>query len=140
MATVTGTTSTFSAVGEREDLTDVIWDISPTDTPFQSSSARVQATGVTHEWQTDALAAAAANAQLEGDDVAFTTQAATTRLNNKCQISRKQVVVSGTLRAVDVAGRDDELAYQIAKVGREIRRDIELTLTQNQASSAGSVT
>jgi len=140
MAALTGTTSTFSAVGEREDLTDIIFDISPTETPFSSSIARVSATGTFHEWQTDSLASAANNASIEGDDATFSTSSATTRLGNHTQISSKNIVVSGTLRAVDTAGRDDELAYQVAKKGRELRRDMEVALTQNNAASAGSAT
>lgn len=140
MAIVTGTTSSFTSIGQREDLTDVIYDISPTETPFMSSIPRVTASATFHEWQTDALASATNNAQLEGDDVAFTTAVPTTRVGNHTQISRKEVVVSGTLRAVDQAGRDDELAYQIAKQGRELKRDMEVGLVQNGADTAGTAT
>lgn len=138
MAQVSGTTTTYPMIGRREDLTDVIWDISPTDTPFMNSIARVSASQVLHEWQTDALAAATkTNAVLEGDDAAFTTANPTTRLGNYTQISRKTVVVSGTGRAVNTAGRADELAYQVAKLGRELKRDMESSLCQNNAATAG---
>lgn len=141
MAVFTATTTAHnvgSAGGNREDLADVIYDISPMDTPFLSSAQKRKAKAVYHEWQTDALDAAANNAQIEGDDItAGNTFAQTTRVGNYCQISRKVVVVSGTQRTVDSAGRSDEYSYQVAKRGREIKRDMETALTQNNASSAG---
>ena len=90
MAQVTNTYSTYDAVGEREDLSDIIYSISPTDTPFMSGIAKENATAVFHEWQTDALAAAASdNYQIEGDEISFAAPSATTRLGNRTQISRK---------------------------------------------------
>ena len=137
MAVPTNTVSTVSAIGNREDLANAIYDISPMDTPFLSSAMKTTASGVYHEWQTDALDAAGANRQIEGDDVTANTFSATTRVGNYCQISRKAISVSGTQRAVNSAGRADEFSYQLAKRGREIKRDMEYALTRNQASSAG---
>jgi hypothetical protein len=125
-------------VGEREDLSDIIYSISPTDTPFMSSIGKEKGTAVLHEWQTDALAAAAVittklrvmkslsqHLQLQLD------------LNNRTQISRKSVIVSGTLDAVSKAGRNNELAYQISKNSKELKRDMETSLTANQAPVTG---
>ncbi len=126
-----------SAGGNREDLSNIIYDISPMDTPFLSAAKKLTAKGVYHEWQTDALAQAANNAQIEGDQVANDAFAQTTRQGNYLQISRKVVQVSETQRAVDAAGRADEFTYQVAKRGREIKRDMETALTQNNDSSAG---
>ena len=138
MAQVTNTYSTYDSVGQREDLTDIIYSISPTDTPFMSSIGKEKATAVLHEWQTDALAAAAAdNYQIEGDEIAFTAPTATVRLNNRTQISRKSVIVSGTQDAVNLAGRNNELAYQISKNSKELKRDMETSLTANQAPVTG---
>jgi hypothetical protein len=120
--------TTFSAIGNREDLSDVIYRVDPTDTPFISMCEAVKATAVTHEWQTQALAAAAANAQLEGDEVAADAATVTVRLANKCQISRKVPRVTGTQLAVEHAGRDNELDYQTMLKGLELRRDMETTL------------
>lgn len=140
MANATATFLTYQAIGIREDLEDVIYNVSPTDTPFLSNAAKMKATQIKHEWQTDSLAAAvASNAQLEGDDsFAATTVAPTTRLANYCQISRKVMLVSGTQDVVLKAGRDRELAYQLAKQGKELKRDIESSLTQNNGSTAGT--
>jgi hypothetical protein len=139
MALPGNTQTNYDTVGNREDLSDIIYDISPTETPFCSGIARNKATAVTHEWQTDSLAAAdTANAQLEGDDASGNAVSATTRLNNVCQILDKVVIVSGTQRAVTSAGRADELEYQVAKRGRELKRDIEAIVLSEHGKVAGS--
>jgi len=141
MTQVTGTYSTYDANGQREDLSDIIYNISPTDTPFMSGIGKSKATAVLHEWQTDALAAAASdNHQIEGDEIAFAAPTATARINNRTQISRKSVIVSGTLDSVSKAGRNNELAYQISKASKELKRDMETTLCHNQTHHAGSDT
>jgi hypothetical protein len=139
MAQPTNTFDTYDSVGNREDLQDVIYSISPTDTPFMSAAAREQVKSTNHEWQTDALdAASTSNAVIEGDDVTLDAAVATTRLANKTQIMDKAVVITGTQEAVDKAGRASELAYQIAKKSKELKRDIEATLLTNQAKVTGS--
>ena len=137
MAVPTNTVTAHVAIGNREDLADVIYDISPVETPFLSNARKTTASAVYHEWQTDALEAAAANRQIEGDDATANTFTPSVRVGNYCQISRKTVSVAGTQRAVNSAGRADELSYQLAKRGKEIKRDMEYALTRNQASSAG---
>ena len=138
MALPTNTQTTFSTNGIREDLVNVIYDVSPVETPFMSSIPKVKASGTLHEWQTDSLASPANNAQLEGDDAQADPATATTRLGNYTQISRKVARVSGTNRAVNSAGRSDELDYQVLKRGRELKRDIETALLANKAKNAGS--
>ncbi|MDC0354331.1 DUF5309 domain-containing protein [bacterium] len=141
MAQPTNTFDTYDSVGEREDLSDVIYSISPTDTPFLSSAAKTQATAVLHEWQTDSLAAAATNnAVIEGDEATLDASTATTRLSNSTQIMDKTVVITGTQESVDKAGRASELAYQIAKRAKELKRDMEATITGNIAEVGGNST
>jgi hypothetical protein len=126
-------------VGRREDLTDVIHDVSPTDTPFMSAIAKGTANSTFHEWQTDALAAASGtNAVVEGDDPANDSITATVRLGNYTQLSDKVIQVSSSQRASNNAGRGDELSYQLQKVSKELKRDMETTLTGNYASVAGN--
>jgi hypothetical protein len=138
MAQPTNTFDTYDSVGEREDLSDVIYSISPTDTPFLSSAAKTQATAVLHEWQTDSLAAASSsNAVIEGDEAILDASTATTRLSNSTQIMDKTVVITGTQESVDKAGRASELAYQIAKRAKELKRDMEATITGNIAEVGG---
>src|SRR3954471_12773943 len=139
MSLPTSTFVTYSAVGNREDLSDMIYRIDPVDTPFMSGVDKEKAAAVNHEWQTQALAAADnTNAQLEGDDPNTNTTTPTVRLGNLCQISYKVARVSGTQQAVDHAGRDNELAYQEMLKGLELKRDIETIMVgTNQAKVAG---
>lgn len=133
------TYQTYTAIGQREDLSDVIYNISPTDTPIMSSVGKAKATAVYHEWQTDSLAAATTNnAAVEGDDATDATMSPTTRLGNYTQIVQKTIKISGTLDAVDKAGRKSEKAYQLAKASAEIKRDIETIISANQGRSAGN--
>lgn len=139
MSIVANTYTAFDAIGIREQLSDIIYNIAPTDTPFMSAIKKGKADNVYFEWQTDTLAAAANNAQLDGDDVAsFTAVTPTARLGNRTQISRKVFLISGTEQAVLKAGRKDELAYQIALKGKELKRDMETALTQNGTAVTGS--
>lgn len=142
MALPTNTFTSFDAIGNREDLSDTIYDVSPMETPFASKISRGTATSVLHEWQTDQLDAATTQAYLEGDDATADAATATTRLNNRTQIFRKVVSVSGTQRAVNTAGRADEYEYQVVKRGRELKRNIEKTLlgTQNKDAPTGTAT
>lgn len=131
--------TTNTAIGQREDLIDVIYQISPTETPLLSTLARTKATAVYHEWQTDSLAAATtANAAVEGADATSATISPTTRLGNYCQIVQKTVQVSGTLDAVNKAGRRSEKAYQLSKAAAELKRDMETIISANQGRDAGS--
>ena len=133
------TFTAHSAIGQREDLIDVIYDISPTETPIMSTLARTKATAVFHEWQSDSLAAAtAANAAVEGADGVSATISPTTRLGNYTQIVQKTIQTSGTLEAVNKAGRRSERAYQLAKASSELKRDMETIITANQGRDAGS--
>jgi len=139
MAIVTNTFTTFDAKGIREDLSNIITNIAPEDVPYQSNIGRESISNSLFEWQTDTLAAAAANKQIEGDDVSsFDSVTATVRLQNYAQISRKTIVLSATEEVVNKAGRRSELAYQIAKRGSELRRDQEFTLLNSAVAAAGS--
>ena len=138
MAIYTNSYETFDSNNKREDLANVIYNISPTETPFMSSIGTGSASGTKHEWQTDSLAAAAANLVIEGDDSPNRALTATSRLLNYTQISTKPVVVTGTQEVVNKAGVSSEMAYQIAKAGKELKRDMELDMTGKQAAAAGS--
>ena len=141
MSLPASTLATYQAIGNREDLADVIYRIDPVDTPFMTGAEKEKASSVNHEWQTQALAAAATNAQLEGDDPTTNATTPTVRLGNIMQISYKVARVSGTQQAVDHAGRDNELAYQEMLKGLELKRDMELVLCgTNQAKVTGDTT
>ena len=129
---------TYDTYGKREDLSDIIYNISPTDTPFMSGVGKTKATNTKYEWQTDSLGAVAANAKAEGASISYPTLTSTSRKHNNTQISTKAVQVSGTDDAMNLAGRNTELAYQVAKAAKELKRDMENALLSNTASAAGS--
>lgn len=140
MAIITNTYLTYGTVGIREDLSDMISMISPEDRPFSAILGKPKkTTDRRFDWQTDALATAANNAQLEGDDVtAFTAVTPTTRWDNYCQISRKEFVLSDTQEQTTKAGRKSEINYQTVKKTKEMLRDVEFALVRNTTYNAGA--
>lgn len=141
MALPSNTQNTFSAVGNREDLSNIIYDVSPADTPFLSSIPKAKATATKHEWQIHALTSpSGSNAVLEGDDATTDAATNTTRLYNYRQISDKVARVTGTQEAVDKAGRRSEMAFQMEARMKELKTDVETVLLQNVASLAGNTT
>ena len=142
MTIASNTFLTYSAKGIREDLSNQIYNISPETTPFMNNIGRGTASNTLFQWQTDTLADnTTANAQLQGDDIStYDAVTPTVQLTNYTQISRKTVVISGTVEAVNKAGRKSELAYQLAKRAAELKRDMETIMLANQAASAGDST
>ena len=140
MAQPTNLYDTYDTTGIREDLVDVIYNVSPEDTPILSAIPRTTAKSTKHEWQLDSLATPATNAVIEGDEATVDAMTATTRAFNYCQISDKVIAVSGTQAAVDAAGRADEMAYQIAKKSKELKKDMEFDLIEPNVQAAGSAT
>jgi hypothetical protein len=142
MALPTNTLTAFSAIGNREDLSDMIYRIDPTDTPFVSMVEREKATAVNHEWQTQALDSRdTSNAVLEGDDATTDAATVTVRLGNVVQISDKVARVTGTQQSVKHAGRGDELEYQEMLKGLALKLDMDAILSgTNQAKVTGNST
>jgi len=139
MAIVANTFTGYSAVGIREELSNIIQNISPETTPFISNVGSENVTNTYFEWQEDSLAAVSTTAQIDGDDVAsFAATAATTRKGNYTQILRRTTIIADNLADQDTAGRTNELSYQLAKRGKEIRRDLEATMLLNNAAVAGN--
>lgn len=126
--------------GNREDLVQTVYDISPTDTPILTALPRAKAEAVLHEWTTHALTAAAANEKIEGDDAAIDAETAKTRLNNRCAISNKVAGVTKTQQAVSKVGMMDAMAEAIGWKLAEIKRDMEVMITANTAKVAGNDT
>jgi len=141
MAEIAGATSTYDmSASNREDLWDVISNLSPTERPFTQNISRIKANATAHSWLTDTYAAANSNRQLEGDVTTFATAIAITKLTNTCQIAKKAFVISGTQEAVSKAGRKSEIKYQLQKAGSELLRDIEWAALSSQVGIAGSQT
>lgn len=132
--------TSYDSVGNREELEDAIYDISPEDTPIMSGGGRGDSDAVFHEWQVDALAAAiSTNAHLDGETAVVEAITPTTRIGNFNQISTKVYAVSGTEERINKAGRKSELAYQGQKKAAELKLDMEFTIVSNQAADAGTV-
>jgi len=138
MAQPTNTFDSYDAVGIREDLSDIITNISPEETPFYTKSRKTTAKNTLVEWQTDSLRASAANAHIEGDDTTASAASATSRLNNRTQIFKNAVIVPDTDEGLDKAGRAQEIAYQTLKIAAEQKLDIEKAMFDNNAKVAGS--
>jgi hypothetical protein len=138
MAQPSNTLDSYDVKGIREDLENVIYDISPEETPFYSSLKKVKASNTYHEWQTDSLRSSAANAHIEGDDTVGEARTATTRLGNYTQIFKNSVIIPDTDEGLDKAGRAAEMAYQVLKIAKEQKLDIEKALFDNNKYEVGS--
>lgn len=138
MAQPTNTFDSYDAVGIREDLSDIITNVSPEETPFHTKSRKTTAKNTLVEWQTASLRSSATNAHIEGDETTADAMTATTRLNNRTQIFKNAVTVPDTDEGLDKAGRQREMAYQVLKIAKEQKLDIEKALFDNNAKVAGN--
>lgn len=138
MPVVANTFQSTSAVGNRETLSDVVSRITPEDTPIYSMIEKESFTGTHPEWETDSLAAPAANIQLEGDEYTFGATQPAVRLGNYTQIMRKEGILSGTQDATENAGRVEQTKYQKLKKAVELRRDVEFSIVDTNASVGGA--
>lgn len=127
-----------AAVGNREDLIDVITNISPVEAWVTSNTGNTRATARYHEWQTDTLTAAGSNTNIEGEVITATAQTATSRTGNYCQILQKKFAVTDTQEAVNAAGRPSEIGYQLAKNMKMLANDIEYALVINSSAASGA--
>lgn len=138
MAVVTNTFQSTSAVGNREELSDVVSRITPEDTPIYSMIEKIKFKTTHPEWETDDLAAPAANIQVEGDDYTFAATTPAVRVGNYTQIMRKEGIISGSQDATDNAGNVEQVKYQKLKKGVELRKDVEYSIVDTNASVAGA--
>jgi len=138
MASVANTFVTTSAVGNREELSDVVPRITPEDTPIYSMIPKGKCESVHPEWETDELAAPAENIQPEGNEYNFGAITPPERLGNYTQIMRKTWIISGTQEVVSEAGNVQKRKYQKLKKGVEVRKDVELAIVTNNASVGGA--
>lgn len=140
MSAVLNTFTRFDSIGVREELSDAIYNISPTETPFMTNAGVGKVSNTLFEWQTDALATAStSNQNIEGDDItSYGAVTPTVRLGNYVEIPRKTLIVSQTAEVVDKAGRDSEIDYQLAKLSKELKRDMESSFLANKGANAGS--
>ena len=140
MAQPTNTFDSYDATGIREDLRDIIYNVSPEETPFLSTCKKTRATNTYHEWLQDSLRASAANAHIEGDETTANAMTAASRLGNYTQIFKNAVTVPDTDDGLNKAGRAKEVAYQTMKIAKEMKLDVEKALFDNNARVAGNST
>ena len=138
MAVVTNTFRTTGAVGNRQELSDVVSRITPEDTPIYSMIEKTTFKTTHPEWETDDLAAPASNIQVEGDDYTFASTSPAVRLGTYTQIMRKEGIISGTQDATDNAGSVEQVKYQKLKKGVELRKDVEYAIVDDNASVGGA--
>jgi len=126
--------------GNREDLTDIMWDISPTETPGITALGKTKATAISHDWLTDSLEDAAENINIEGADAEPVKAASRIRLANYTQILKKWAVVTGTQEKVlKGGGVKSEMAYQVGRRMKALKRDAEFNIFgRNTGKVAGS--
>ena len=140
MAQPANTFDSYDSVGIREDLSNVIYNVSPEETPFYSKAKKTSAKNTLVEWQTDSLRASADNKHIEGDATSGQARSATTRLGSYTQIFKDAVIVADSDEGLDKAGRAKEVAYQTLKIAKEQKLDIERALFLNNARAAGNST
>lgn len=132
---------TYEQIGLAEDVSNIISDITPTDTPMYSMIKSEKVHARQYQYQTDSLAAAAANAQLEGFTASAGTAIPTTMITGNTQILQKTFQVSATADAVKAYGRAKETAYQLSKALKEIKKDVEFAFVgSSNAGNAGNAT
>ena len=140
MAKVTNAFDTYSATADREDLSNIIYNISPMQTPFMSSIGKRNIKNVVFDWQTEVLPTPSAAGQLEGFELSRSTSTATTRVSNVAMISKRDATVTGSQDASDPAGKRSEMAHQLAIMAKALKRDMEEALCKNGAKTTGDAT
>lgn len=138
MAKVTNAFDTYSAQADREALSNVIYNISPQQTPFMSSIGKNNVKNVVFDWQTESLPTASGAGQLEGFELSRSAATATSRVSNVCQISSRDATVSGSQESSDPAGKKSEMAHQLSIMSKALKRDMEVALCQKGAKTTGN--
>ena len=131
--------NTYQAVGNKEDVSDIITNIAPDKTPLYSRIGKTRATQVIHEWLEDTLGEAADNAQPEGYTYFTVNAEPRTRLSNFTQIMHRGVHVTDTQEAVLHYGVRSEIAYQMQKKLKELAFDCEKALLEQETKELGSM-
>jgi hypothetical protein len=140
MAKITNAFDTYSATSDREDLSNIIYNISPMQTPFMSSIGKRNINNVVFDWQTEALASPVSTGELEGFELSRSAAVATTRVSNVAMISKRDATVSGSQESSDPAGKRSEMAHQLAIMSKALKRDMEEALCQKNGKTTGNAT
>ena len=140
MAKVTNAFDTYTATADREDLSNIIYNISPMQTPFMSSIGTRNVSNVVFDWQTESLPSPSASGELEGFELSRAASTATVRASNVCMISKRDATVTGSQESSDPAGKRSEMAHQLAIMSKALKRDMEEALCQKGAKTTGNAT
>ncbi len=140
MAKISNAFDTYSATSDREDLSNIIYNISPMQTPFMSSIGKRNISNVVFDWQTEALASPVSTGELEGFELSRSAAVATTRVSNVAMISKRDATVSGSQESSDPAGKRSEMAHQLAIMSKALKRDMEESLCKNNGKTTGNAT
>ena len=156
MPKVTNAFTTYNAVGNREDLSNVIYNIDPFDTPVMSAIRRRNVKNRLFDWQTEFLPTVAnpvvpgtgavdltptgANAQFEGFALAPSAAQPTIRQNNVTQIAKRDATISGSQEESDAAGKGSEMSHQMAMASKVLKSDMETAICSRQPRIDGNDT
>jgi hypothetical protein len=141
MAKVTNAYTTYQAVGNREDLSNAIYNIDPFDTPVMSAIRRRNVKNRLFDWQTEFLPLVNLNNALAEGFLLVNQQAQPTiRQNNVTQISERDATVSGSQEESDAAGKGSEMAHQMAMASKVLKSDLESMLCSRQPRNDGNDT
>ena len=140
MAKVTNAFDTYSASSDREDLSNIIYNISPMQTPFMSSIGKRSINNVVFDWQTEVLATPDSSGELEGFELSRSAAVGTSRVSNVAMISKRDATVSGSQESSDPAGKRSEMAHQLAIMSKALKRDMEEALCQKNGKTTGNAT
>ena len=140
MAKVTNAFDTYSATSDREDLSNIIYNISPMQTPFMSSIGKRSIRNVVFDWQTEDLASPVSTGELEGFELSRAAAVGTSRVSNVAMISKRDATVSGSQESSDPAGKRSEMAHQLAIMSKALKRDMEEALCQKNGKTTGNAT
>ncbi|MGL5016047.1 MAG: SU10 major capsid protein, partial [Bacteroidales bacterium] len=128
----------FELNGNKQSFANWISNMSPCDTPFTSMVGKEGINEVQYSWQTDSLAPADNTPYEEGSQAESQSRAATKVVHNFTSILRKAVNISDTIAKLDTFGRNSEVAYQMGKAGKELKRDIEFMCLNNGQGNVGT--
>ena len=138
MAVPANTVVVSSRTNVKPDVEEIIKNISPFETPVVTMAKAIKATGKYHEILNDELSTAGTNVNAEGDDDTASASTPVVRTANRCQIIKSVASVSKTQEAVGMYGYKSQLAYELAKRGKECKLDLEFAASRNQASAASA--
>lgn len=140
MAQVGNAFDTYEATSDREQLSNIIYNISPTSTPLLSAAGRNSIRNVVFDWQTEVIPSAVGTGQLEGFELSRAATTPTVRATNVAMIQSRDSTVSGSQQASDPAGVKSQIAHFMALNAKALKRDIETAISGNYAKAGGNVT